>query len=213
MNHLKQLLLATLLLAVGLPLNAQKKKLKEGDFTELQGQRSVKIEFDYSTMSVGKYDKEEDYLNDKVKDKNKDEPGSGDKWRQAWIDDRENRFELSFLELFNKNVKKKKLKGTFSNDSTKYTLLVKTVHTEPGYNIGITRKDAMVNLELYLHETGSDQILALMEMKKCKGKDAFGFDFDTAKRLEEAYAKAGKEFGKYLSKKVLKEDKKNKKRN
>ena len=41
-------------------------------------------------------------------------------------------------------------------------------------------------------------------MKKVPGRDVWGFDFDTGKRLEEAYAMTGKIFGKYLNKKVFK---------
>ena len=203
MNTTKQVFLLFVLIALSLPSFAQKLKIKKGDFSALSDQKTISLVFDYSEMSVGKYKKESEYVNKKVKDKNKDEKGSGDAWKKAWEGDREQRFEVNFLELFNKHIEDKGLKSSKSMEDSQYKLVVKTVHTEPGYNIGISRRDAHINIDYLLYEKGNDKPICHASMEKIKGRDAMGFDFDNGERMAEAYAKAGKELGQYLSKKVL----------
>ena len=82
---------------------AQKLKLVEGDLKSLAGQQEINTEFDYSQMKVGKFDKEEEYVSKKKEEYNKKEAGRGDNWAKAWVDDRKNRFEPKFNELFAKS--------------------------------------------------------------------------------------------------------------
>lgn len=81
--------------------------------------------------------------------------------------------------------------------------LVKTQHTEPGFNVGVMRKPAFINVEILYINKESGETLATITLKKVPGRDAMGYDFDTGYRLQEAYAKLGKEMGKYIVKKVL----------
>ena len=57
MKHVLSLMLVCLVITA----YAQKIKLLEGDLGSLKGQTSLKTEFEYD-MSVGKFDKEEDYI-------------------------------------------------------------------------------------------------------------------------------------------------------
>ena len=65
------------------------------------------------------------------------------------------------------------------------------------------RKPAYINAELIYIDKKSGETLATMEITKVPGRDAMGYDFDTGYRLQEAYAKLGKETGKYIIKKAL----------
>lgn len=181
---------------------AQKTKVYEGNFKALKGETMVNVEYDYSNTSVGKFDKEQDYLDEKVQEKNEEESGSGDSWLIKWKSDREERFEPKFEELMNEYLSKDGVKVGKYPDA-KYTLILKTTHTEPGWNVGVMRKSAHINADIWLVETGSEDALGKMEMRKVPGRDAWGLDFDTGYRLQEAYAKCGKSLAKYLSKKAL----------
>ncbi len=108
---------------------AQKIKLAEGSLGPLKGQTSIKTEFKYD-MSVGKFDKEDDYIAQKKKELNEKEPGRGDTWEKNWKSERQDRFEPQFRELFSKHSAM-----STTGDNAKYTLIFKTVHTEPGFNV------------------------------------------------------------------------------
>lgn len=182
---------------------AQKVNTKSGKFEALKGQDKVNVAYRYDNMGVGKFEKEEDYLNEKVTEKNEDEPGSGDEWKRKWIDDREARFEPKFEELMSNYLEDEGMKVGRYPDA-KYTLVVHTTFTEPGFNVGVMRRPAMINADIYLVETGNmDKKLGLATIEKVPGRDAMGYDFDTGYRLQEAYAKLGKTFAKYLVKKVF----------
>ncbi len=108
-----------------------KNKVDEGDLGPLKGQTSIKTEFKYE-MSVGKFDKEDDYIAKKKTELNEKEAGRGDTWEKNWKSDRQDRFEPQFRELFSKHSEM-----STAGDNAKYTLIFKTVHTEPGFNVGM----------------------------------------------------------------------------
>ena len=185
-------------------IKAQRIELKSGNLDFLKGQKDINVEYVYDDMTVGKL-KEEDYVNKKVADYNEKEAGKGDKWAVKWEEDRETRFQLKFEQLLNKYLEKSGVIVEQNNNETSYTLILKTTFTEPGFNIGIMRKPAFIDVEVVFVETENhDNILATIEIKKSPGADAMGYDFDTGTRIQEAYAKCGKELAKYLAKKAFK---------
>lgn len=184
-------------LCLSIAAYSQKIKLIEGDISVLKGQKSVTTEFTYDNMSVGKFPKEADYIAKKKAEYNEKEPGSGDKWEQAWIADRKERFEPQFRELFSKYAEI----STVGVD-VPYTLIFKTVKTEPGWNIGISRSPAFIDAEAWIVDSKDHgKVLAKLTITKAPGRDAMGFDYETGARLQEAYAKAGKELGSYIKSK------------
>ena len=181
--------------------NAQKMKKVEGSVDPLKGEEVLKIEFRYDDMEVGKNLTEEEYIERKVEEYNKKEAGTGDKWRESWVRDREARFEPKFFELFNKNTEKIGLEG-IKEGSANYTLIVHTYYTEPGFNVGVMRRPAFINVKYTIVKSGSSDVVAEYDQQKVPGADAMGYDFDTGSRIAESYAKAGKEFGKLLTKEL-----------
>ncbi len=176
---------------------SQKIKLIEGDLSALKGQKAVKTEFSYEDMSVGKFPKEADYIAQKKSDLDKKEPGRGDKWEQNWKDDRQERFEPQFRELFSKYAEM----STVGEDSP-YTLIFKTIKTEPGWNIGISRAPAFIDAEAWIVDsTDKNKVIAKITIMKAPGRDFMGYDYETGARLQEAYAKAGKELGAFIKSK------------
>lgn len=177
---------------------SQKIKLIEGDVSVLKGQKSVTTEFIYDDMSVGKFPKEADYVAQKKKDLNAKETGRGDKWEQTWVSDRKERFEPQFRELFSKYAEVSTV-----GENVPYTLIFKTVKTEPGWNIGISRSPAFIDAEAWIVDSNDhNKVLAKLTITRSPGRDAVGFDYETGARLQEAYAKAGKELGAFIKGKV-----------
>jgi len=186
-------------------VQAQKIKVTKGDLSFLKGQTSVLLEYDYSNMAVGKFENEADYVNKKVTEYNEKEPGRGDSWKESWEGDRASRFEPKFEELMNKYTSKVGCEFDQTNVDAQYTMIVKTVFTEPGFNVGVMRKDAMINVVIqFVEKANPDNVIAEMTIDNVPGRTAMGNDYDTGLRLSEAYAMAGKALGSYLVKKAFK---------
>lgn len=198
-NNMKRQL--TLLLVAGLAFgaSAQKMKMVSGNFNALKGEKTVDLQFTYDNMRVGKY-AEADYLEKKKTEYNGKEPGKGDKFVKSWNDDRRFRFEPKFEELFNDKGPITGMRG----EESKYTFVINTSFTEPGYNIGVSKMPASINAEVKLIEKESGNQLGQWEAKGVPGSQFGGYDFDTGSRLAESYAKLAKELRKYLEKNVFK---------
>jgi hypothetical protein len=188
-------LLAIVLVSLCTSVMAQKIKLIEGNLDPLKGQTSVKMEFKYE-MSVGKFDKEDDYIKEKKTELNEKEAGRGDSWEKNWKSDRQDRFEPQFRELFAKHSEM-----STTGDNAKYKLIFKTVHTEPGFNVHVMSKPAYIDAEAWIVDAlDPNKVIAKITITKALGRDVFGFDYETGLRLQEAYAKAGKELGGFVRK-------------
>jgi hypothetical protein len=186
--------------------SGQKITLKSGNLDFLKGLKVLNLEYTYDNMKVGKFDSEQEYIDKKVSDYNEKDPGSGDRWHEGWVNDRQERFEPKFEQLLNETFEAKKtgLEGKQNADSP-YTMIFHTTFTEPGFNIGITRKNAYIDAEVTFVKTDDPStVLAKIIIDNSPGRDAFGNDYDTGYRIQEAYAKAGKELAYFLWKKSLK---------
>lgn len=197
MKNLTLLLAVAGLLAFALPANAQKMKVTKGDLKALKGEKAINTEFTYENMGVGKFKKEAEYVDKKVKEYNEKESGRGDKWKEAWVADRQNRFEPQFNELLAKYAEM----DAGDHPDAKYTLVFNTSFTEPGFNVGVMRKNAYIDGTATIVETANrDKVVAVITVDNSPGRSAGGYDFDTGERISEAYAKAGKEIGKMVVK-------------
>ena len=193
----------TFLLMLPALMYGQRMRLVSGDLGFLKGVKKVNVVYDYDNMSVGKFKDEEDYVNKKVKEYNDKEAGRGDNWKKSWEGDRESRFEPKFEELFNKYMEKYGLEVGDYEDA-EYTLILKTTHTEPGFNVGVARRPAHTNMEAVFVSSDNSEPKAVVTLEGSPGGGAMGYDFDTGFRLQESYAKAGKELAKYIIKNGLK---------
>jgi len=177
--------------------------LKKGDCSALKDESSVLLVFDYSDMTVGKFT-EEMYVDKKRDEYNKKESGRGDTWAGKWVTDRGERFEPKFEELLNDRLAagKSALKAGKDKSDARYVIKVHTTETEPGHNVGVSRVPGYITAVMTLYEAAApDNVLGEVEIERAPAQGATGFDFDTGGRLAEGYAKMGKEFGTWLTKK------------
>jgi len=176
---------------------SQKLKVVQGDLSALKGQTSIKTEFTYDNMTVTtKNVPEAEFISTKKAEYEKKEAGRGEKFATAWVEDRPNRFEPQFRELFAKHSEM-----NASDDNAKYTIIFHTTHTETGYNIGISKRPAFIDGEAFVVETADkSKIVAKLTIENVPGSQFGGYDYDTGTRLAECYAKAGKDIGKMIGK-------------
>ena len=189
-----KLMVLVLLTTLSSAAFAQKIKLVNGNLAPLQDQKELNVEFTYDHLNVGK-ENEDDYVKRKTADYNSKEPGKGDTWAKAWVADRKERFEPKFGELFNENGDLK----VGSYPSAKYTMVFHTTFIEPGFNVGITRKNSYIDAEIIIVETESKKEVAKISLDNAPGR-MMGFDFDTGMRITESYAVSGKKLAKFVRK-------------
>lgn len=103
MQIIPKIAAVVLLATIGLPAVAQKIKLVDGDLFALKNEKQLNVAFTYDQLKVGKFDNEADYVQKKTTEYNQKEAGKGDTWAKAWKNDRKDRFEPSFVSLFNEN--------------------------------------------------------------------------------------------------------------
>lgn len=182
-------------LVISISSFAQKIKIIQGSLAPLKGQKALKVEFTYNDMIVGKDLTEEAYIKRKKEEYDAKEPGKGASWEKNWYEDRKNRFEPKFFELFQKYTKL----ITNGSGDPKYTMIFHTVRTEPGWNVGVARASARIDAEVTIVETADpSKIIAKITVVNAPGAGGMGYDFDSGFRIQEAYAKSGKELGKLI---------------
>ncbi len=181
---------------------AQKIVILEGSLDMLKGQKILNIEYDWSNARVGKFEKEEEYLEKKSKEYDAKEPGRGDKWKAAWKSDKTTRFQPQFERLFNKYTKGSGLYLGNEKES-KYMMIVRSTSIEPGFNAVVSRKPALVDLDVKIVEKRNpDNVICHLISKSNRGKALGLNDFDTGIRIAECYSLAGKKLGVFFVKSI-----------
>src|SRR5580700_5589096 len=165
MKNLKPITFLLLVVFASLSTKSQRIRLVEGRLDFLKSETSVNIDFPYENMSVGKFSRESDYVSKKIEEYNKKEPGRGDNWAKSWVADRQYRFEPKFQELFDKYAEIRVRKDS------KYTILFHTTFTEPGFNVGVMKKNAEINAEVWIVETANRQnVIAKITIQNAPGR-------------------------------------------
>ena len=95
-------------------------------------------------------------------------------------------------------AEKKIVSGT---EGANYVVVINTDFTEPGFNVGVVRRNASIDLSCKILNIESGEQIASLKIRNASANNFWGTDFDSGYRLQETYAKAGREFAKFLIKK------------
>ncbi len=175
-------------------------KVSNGDIKNLKDISAYNLEFDYSNVTIPKFDAEEEYVSKKVTEMNADEAGTGDRFKKAWYADRKEKYEPKFIESFNKRFDNGEVKVDYNLDAA-YTIKVTTTFIERGYNVGVWRKDASIEATITVYKKDNpSEIIWSADFTKVPGAGAMGYDFEAGLRISEAYAKLAKEFAAKINK-------------
>ncbi len=195
---MKKAILFAIIIAFTTSSFAQKLTKLNGDYKNLNGIKNIKLEFIYDdNLKVGKTT-EAEYIKEKKAKYNEKNPGDGDKWETNWKADRDVHYKPKFEALFNKVLAKVGVSASDAMENYDCTLVIHTYFIEPGFNIGIMKKPALVNW----YATFSDKegnVLLKIDSQKATGVG--GGDYDSGVRVGESYAKGAKTLAKYLLKK------------
>ena len=188
---MKKIALVVLCMVLSLTVSAQKGDLKSGDWKAISGITTFDLEFEYGNVTVPDFDTEEDYIKQKMKEKNEDKPGEGEVWRKRYFADREEHFEPKFIESFNKRGDWKTGKDL---DDAEHVIKVDVTMLSHGWNVGVMRKAARLDAVISVYKRGEDKPLLSAKYENVKGADAMGFDYGIHSRVAEGFAKLAKSF-------------------
>ncbi|MDR0385791.1 MAG: hypothetical protein LBH60_06915 [Prevotellaceae bacterium] len=198
----KLLVLLFMVSGCSVSLLSQKITITSGTVDFLKNQKIIQFVFTYEKMIVGKMT-EAEYVEKKVTDYNKKEEERGDRWAKSWVTDRATRFVPKFIELFNKHMEKYNIvAGDNSSEGAEYRIVINTNFTEPGFNVGVVRKNAEIDLSCKVHNIATNEEVATVEIHNASANNFLGTDFDTGFRIQECYAKAGRELAQFFIKKA-----------
>ena len=197
MKTIKAYLSITALLLIGFYGFAQEVDMTKGDLSILKGETSINFEFTYEKMAVGDFNKEADYIKKRIDELNAKEPGSGDKWAVEWEEQKKTYFGDKFMLGFTKQNKL-----TYSKDA-KYTLIFNTKALEPGYQVGVSKRNAGVDGTVTLVEsTKRDKKIAVLYVERAPESKWRGAAFDAKSRIGDAYYMDGQKVGKFIEKNI-----------
>ena len=192
-------IIKTILSVVAFFLNtigfSQTVDLSKGDLSILKDEKMINIEFTYEKMTVGDDGKEEVYIKRKREEYNAKEAGSGEIWARKWEEDKKQRFEPKFILGFT-NLSKM----TVSKDA-RYTLIFNTKALEPGYSIGISKRNAGIDGTVTIVETANPaKKLIVLSVERPDENKWRGAAFDAGSRIADAYYLSGQKVGKFIIK-------------
>lgn len=140
-----------------MPVLGQKIKTAFGDISVLAGEKELSVTFGYDNMQVHGFASEAEFIEDKVKIREKHNPGSGEQFRGSWFADRDSVFEPLFIKYINHNLPdKRKITVSRNNTNAKYNLHVQTLWVYPGYNVGFSQP-CKIEVVLQLYEIANSE--------------------------------------------------------
>ena len=197
---MKKLFLAFLVLCCMVTLSsAQSIVVTSGTVNFIKGETVIKFTFSFDEMLVGKMT-ESEYVAKKQEEYNAKEAGKGDEWVRRWTADRAERFVPKFMELFDKYLLEKGV--TAGEEGANYVVEINTDFTEPGWNVGVMRQNASVDLSCKVKKIDTGEQVATIKIRNASANNFWGVDFDSGYRIQECYGKAGRELAKFFIKKA-----------
>jgi hypothetical protein len=159
----------------------------------LRKEKSYNVVFSYDSMLVGRDIPETEFLAQKKEVWEVKEPGKGAEFEKMWFEDRKQSYEPTFIRNFEKFAYVK------VDAAAKYTLIIKTIRTEGGWNFGVAQSPAMLDLELWVVETADqNKMIVRIEFPEIKGRKYQGGDFEMTQRINDAYLYASKALGDFF---------------
>lgn len=156
------------------------------------------IQFDYSDLKIGGYEDEAAYV-EYMREDAELRRKSADEWEKKWLSDRKSVFEPKFLEIFHKYAGTK-IKLDPKAKERNFVLKLHTQFIEIGFNRNFQKSPTYINVLATLSDENSNEEPLVISMKYVIGNEVMSSYSADFRRIEEAYAKCGKELARYMRK-------------
>lgn len=188
-----------LILLISGSVYAQKPNVKTGDWSDLKGIKEYNIEFDYEGLEIIDFESEEAFLEEKMKKREDKEAGAGEKFKESWFADREERYHPDFIKGF--NLKWTDIAKVVEDEDAEYTMKIQTRKIYPGYNVGVMKQPAKLYFTVIVYKTEApSDIIFSADMDKTLSTSGYGASYNTGVRIANAYYIGAQYFKKALRK-------------
>jgi hypothetical protein len=176
----------------------QEIKMLSGNPKYFKKSSSYHIQFDYSNLQIGGYENEAAYIAYMREDAELRRK-SADEWTNKWLSDRKSIFEPKFLEIFHKYAGTKIKLDTNAKENN-FILKLQTEFIEIGFNRNFQKSPTYINVLVTLSDQNTTEGPLVISMKYVIGNEVMSSYSADFRRIEEAYAKCGKELANYFRK-------------
>lgn len=146
-----------LIIFCSLPVLSQKIKTASGDISVLDGEKELSVTFGYDNIKVHGYETEEEFIEDKMRIRERHKPGLGERFKGSWFADRDTVYAPMFIENLNYAIpEKRKINLSENNPEAKYNLHVQTLWVYPGYNVGFSQP-CKIEVALKIYEIANPE--------------------------------------------------------
>jgi hypothetical protein len=125
--------------------------------------------------------------------------GSSGAWLNKWYGDRRAVFQPKFIEVLNKYLPGDIQGDTILNNQN-YTLNLHTTYTDIGFNRNFQHCPSYINTMVTISDMKDPARQLVISMTDVPGEEVMASYSADFRRIEEAYAKCGKELAQFLSK-------------
>ncbi|UTW61036.1 hypothetical protein KFE98_13535 [bacterium SCSIO 12741] len=200
----KLIALFTLTLIVG-AVSAQKIAVKEGSMKDIKSIKSWNVVFNYDGWVTDKHGSEAEWIEEKKKEKNDKEAGTGDAWYLEWNESKESLFPQSYCTGMNKSLQKK-FGVTCEPGTGDGTIEVLTTWSYMGWRMptgGV--KPAKITTTITFKDADG-KVLLVLEVDKAQGAVQGGGSayssagYKASDRLSASYRQTGLAVGKMVAK-------------
>ncbi len=199
---MKKLFVFSIFLMQAIVVYGQNFKTDQGSLEALKGIERYHIVFEYDTnLTIPKYESEEAFLESEVKERESIEIGAGKEYKKLWFENRVECYEPKLIQEFNYfNLEEKQVTVARDISDTKFTMVVRTLLTDPGNRNFFFRKAARLEVTIRIYETEKpENILYSTEMVDVHSRGANSDDFN---RIISAYAELGRGMSRHFSRKT-----------
>jgi len=161
----------------------------------------MNIEFRFDNMTIGKFNSEKEYIDYYVKDHNKKNPGSGEKWSQEWNTNTREKYPQVFIDQINTKTSKRGMNFSQKNSDATYTMIVKTVQVSQlmgARNSFAEKQEVKLVMEISIVETKNPN----NEIAKISVTKISGTGYGLPMCMQDAFSSAGLETGAFITKQL-----------
>lgn len=179
----------------------QKFETEKGTLENLTGIKQYKIVFEYpENLEVHKFDSEADFIKAQVDKRESKKAGSGEQFKKLWFENRENRYEPTFIKEFNNFMLEDRHVTVSKNyKEAEHTMVVKVHFIHPGSDIVLWHQKAEIEVTFEFYR--SNDLNTLLYSTKPVAIHGIA-DGDEFEKVTTAYAELGRWTAKFFCRKT-----------
>ncbi len=189
-----------LALALSGSMFSQKFETDKGAIENLAGIKLYKIVFEYpDDLEVHKFGSEVDFLRTQVNKRESKEAGAGEKFKELWFKNRENRYEPTFIKEFNGfMLEDRHITVSKNYKEVEHTMVVKIHFIHPGKDIVLWHQKAEMEVTFEIYSSKDETLLYASKTVEIHGIA----DGDEFEKLTTAYGQLGRWSAKFFCRKT-----------